>query len=740
MRTPLSRVLSACCMIALLGGAVSVTSCGPGGDNNQPPQVVLEPDGPERTYQIGDRVLITVLAQDPNNDNISFDWTFKTDNELSTVSTAQFIKAQTSATFRWTPDSADVTQADDPLRLIFIVTDAQGATTEREIKLTIVPGNGTPQFDSSANELYKNCCEEPISFKVKWRDDDTNELSLSMQNAPPGAMFDTTDSKEGRFTWTPTESEASKRIHSVVFVADDGQNAPVSQNVTIVIPPDGLGGNPANPGADVCAGEKVIEHTPLGPQRGDSEGFLVEATLTGAADRYDDAVLYWTDNDPTSSSTTIFSEKLTRADGKLTGIIPNVVLTRPTSLTLYYKICLLDTDASPDDATQLLCAPTLNDAFYPFNVYASPNDACLEDGLEALGDGNDTFETAEAMPRDSFDIFNVCEGNDDYFSVNVRNGQRIAIVAAYAEENDITLQLLDEDQNDVTNLLEETSCGLARAELEGTGSGQRYTLKVSGNEAVYALTSLELEAGGGCGDKANEPNTATADATPLPVGQTTENLEICPDGTDLDVYALDLMQGQRLTVTMNHMHSVSNLDMNLFPPSKRGEELERSGSGAVAFTFSSDTDDESFDVDIRACGTHYLQIFNNNENTAPYSLDVQVADAACQDTDEFTCNHTRDEAALYAWNQTYKLNLCGKGEDWFKHRGASATILGELVVTEGDPSDVSVDIYNFAGEKVGTTSSSATGVDFEATFPDDDFYFFRIKSSSDVSYDLLVID
>lgn len=730
--------------LALAATLVLGMAAGCPGDDapNRAPTMELSVTELERTYSVGDTITISALARDDDGDPLSFSYTYMSSNSATSIGEAELFPAASMATFRWSPKPSDVTVG-DPIRLIFVVEDGRGGRAEREIKLNIVAGNGQPRFESGANALYTRCCDAPLELEVKVRDDDTEQVTLAMRNAPEGATFTQLDGKKGAFKWTPTAEQAARRVHSVTFTADDSVTGLVEQKVTIIIPPDSLntGGQPGVERPDVCAGEQVITHTPLGPQRDPASEFAVTATLDvqGAA-RYEEAVLFWSDVDPTSDNGAVYSVPMTRDGATITGAIPNVTTFSGASRTLFYKICLIDADAAAGDTGAVLCAPTSAELYHGFTVYLDAQEACLEDGRDTLGaTDDDMFGGASVVTPGEWLGRRACAGDVDMHSVRVRPGQEVSLLVAYPIGAALDLKLFDGQEQDVSTRIERSDCtGLASASLSvpAGGQAQTFTLQTSGDEIPYHVSAVEVSSGGGCMDKANEPNSDASTATPLTSGKR-ESLEICPDGNDLDVYAVTLTQGQRLSVVMNHASAQANLDMTLYSPAQR-DEVER--NGGVAFTFSFGDDAETLTYDAQQCGTYYLSVFTNDA-PATYTLDVAIEDSACQDDDQFTCNHQQSSASIFSWNdQSYSLKLCGGGEDWFKHRGNNAEILGAVRPTDGSPpSALTFEIYDEAGQRIAQGAPDGGEVVLTHTFADDAFYYFRVASDEDVSYELTVL-
>ena len=63
-----------------------------------------------------------------------------------------------------------------------------------------------------------------------------------------------------------------------------------------------------------------------------------------------------------------------------------------------------------------------------------------------------------------------------------------------------------------------------------------------------------------------------------------------------------------------------------------------------------------------------------------------------------------------------------------------------MTLIEGDASDVTFEALNANGDVLATaTKDGDSALILEYTFPDDEIYFFRVKSRSAIIYDLDVV-
>ena len=734
---------------AMVFSALSLGACKDPPEENLDPTITLTPQSSTLDFTVGDAITITVLARDDDGDALTFEYEARTENELSTINTAQWFPTPAMATFTWTPDSADVTGG-NPLELIFIVKDSRGGYVDRKVLVNIVPGNGKPQFESSANELYKNCCDKALRFEVKVRDDDSSEVDIQMKDSPRGASFAIVDGKSGEFTWKPDEAQAEQRVHTATFTATDNENQTAEHRVTIIIPPKNLGGSgvdPVDPMADICAGENVISHAPLGPQKGEAPQFPIEAEITAeAAGRYDQFIIFWSQYDPISNpDTLVYSEEmeLDPATNRLTGTIPNQAVREQEDQTIFYKICMIDIEASEEDPNSLICTPTATDLYYSFNLYLDPGADCVDDTLDEISTGNDDFDNAPEISKSKWDGFKVCEANPDYHSVRARPGAVLGVFVSYPFGAPIDIRVYNEAQEEITAGVERSDCtGLTSVELEGGDDGELYYVKLGGDEINYHLVSQELESGAGCKDESNEPNDSPSMATELPLdGSSISSLEVCPTGDDVDIYKFDLQAGEKVDLNMSFESANENLlDMTIFSPT---DEVDKSSTGS-GFTFAFNATEEPLSYEARHCGTHYLLVFSaDGSGSAAYSLTGTKGEAMCKDEDMFAaqCNHTASDAAFFSWESTTQgLQLCEDGEDWFKHAGNNADVLIGLTLTSGSSSDVTFEALNPNGDVLATASKDGdSSLILEYTFTDDEIYYFRVEADSAITYDLDVV-
>lgn len=706
----------------LLAMVTAFSSGCPTDDPNLLPPIVTLDVRAEETYLVGqDIIQIHVTATDPQGGPLTF-------RMPDQPPRSQFQTFQNSAVFTWDPIASDVT-GDTPRRLIFAVANSQGMTTERVVNLRILAGNGQPRFLNSASELYDPQSNTPLSIHVRVRDDDSNEVALTMPRAlaPEGASFEVTGTHEGRFNWMPSPVQITRRVHTVTFVADDGDNPPVEYRVTIIIQQKDGGGTPGpgQGGDDLCEPEAVIAHRGIGAQR-TATGYPLEVTLQGPQGaRYTDVYAYWTVDDALNGTGQRWeSVELVAEAGVFKGSLPNQMLAPGTSREVYYQICAYDMEGDLEDDDAIICGPS--SIVYSFVAYSPDHQGCIDDASRS----NDPL-LAQFISRELYTYHRLCEGEVDYHVIDIEPGEEVLLVVLFPKDHNATFALLDADQ--VAQSFEPSSCaGFAVANLEvpeGSAS-KRYYLRASGHDVPYQITAFSSgEVDATCPGQEYEPNDTPAQAT-LVTGSSArfENIGIC-SAEDMDIYAIELVRGDIISADLFFTHDDGDLDMALYSPSQQAEVTEQ-GLG-VAQGLSS-TDDESIIYTAVESGFYFLNVFTSNEPNI-YTLEIETL---CVDGDQFAGNHTRADAALIELDAHENLKLCPNQSDWFRRQGfAGQMLLGEVDVRYGgQPSDVTIELYNETGSLLATGEALGNFNDLDYTPTENGPLFFKVTSDRKMLY------
>jgi hypothetical protein len=712
-----------------VGGLATLgMACGgsDGDGTNRPPDLTLDV-GSSETYVVGEDIIqIRPSATDPEGDPLEFEVANKPER-------AEFIIYDRRAYFRWDPIASDVTM-EEPRRLTFIVRDNQGNRTDKVVRLTIKPGNGQPSFRRTPGSVSYNInSDNPVEFEVEVRDDNSNELDLSMPaaEAPEGAEFTTSGPKTGQFSWEPTPIQKETRVHSVTFVADDGDNPPVEHTVKILFKnqrPEVGPGDPQNYQQN-CEAELPIDHDAVGAQHTLEDYRVTGSFSESAADKFDVAGILWTTEDAFNKGADIsFNAEEMSIDGRnMSGTIPNLQLASGESESVHYQICAIDNDAPSDAPDAYVCSPSGSGLYHSFVAYSPDDTACVDDSKQIGG-----WEDPADISADKWRHFRLCSGSSDLHRFTVESGTVGYAFFTFPVGQPIDFQVFDADQNPIDgDALQVSSCaGLARVAFEREASQEdaTYYVQVTGNDIPYQTryTARTPNQQQQCEADAEEPNDARDEATLLLEEKTLSDLSICED--DTDVFLLELYEGDIFDTKLNYEPARTDLQAKLIGP---GDTISRETEG-LARHLPNDTG-ETLIHKADKTGEYHLMVYSESP-PADYDLEFSTT---CQDEDQFAGNHSRQNAAETDPGTYRDLKLCGDKADWYRVSATEGRLLGANVTVERGPSpeDLTVEAYDSQGNRLdGETRVVDNSKQFGFTPSSDGTRYFRVVAPSRTDY------
>lgn len=463
---------------------------------NQAPVLTLD-IGTQAEFVVGDLIQIRANADDADGDPLTF--SVEGLPERATLQTFP-----NSALMNWDPIASDVTTSEGR-KLVFVVKDTRGGRAERVVNLRILAGNGTPVFESPSSKLFNARSGQTLVFEIKVRDDDSNEVHLSMpaDTAPEGATFEQTDQKVGTFSWAPSDAQLAQRVHSATFVAEDNQGAPVQQKVTFILqsaPGDNPGDdpNPPTPGAS-CDVEQVITHAAPGAQR-TVDDYELEAYLSPAgAQKYDTGFVFWSTVNPMQYEVDMESVEMKVGQGLMRAGIPNLLLAAGESETIYYSICALDSTVDINEEGAFICSPA--SIYYSFVAYSPDSNFCADDDTSGT-----TFSSATEVSALYWEDHRTCADAPDFHKVSVSAGELAEVFVAYsltgspgspALTHPMDVAVYDQDMNLIEEAALRTECsGLNYILLEAGASATTWYIKVTpraGAQMPYQITAFHSE-------------------------------------------------------------------------------------------------------------------------------------------------------------------------------------------------------------------------------------------------------
>lgn len=485
------------------------------GDPGKPPGDPIQPgtNNPPELERIGDRVVgvgetlvITLTATDPDGDALTY-------TLYGTLpSGAKFSK--TDHRFEWTP-----LKAGETVWVTFTVSD--GTDFDREtVRIEVVSeaGNHPPTFqpvgDQSVAASYQS------SLQLVATDPDGDPITFGVDGAMPQGAF--LDPASGLYQWTPAASLVGQTVR-VTFTAHDG-SLKDSLEVTFIV--QGEGGSGPSPPAILDIPAQVVtagQTVSFVLQTMDSDGDVVQVAIHGGA--------------PPAAA--------------LIGNQFNWVTGAPDA-GMSWSITFSATDGM--FTTYLTVDVTVNPA-------GTPTGSCSADAYEPnpnlAGAAPVSIGTLQANLCDS------AEGSSDadYYALTAPSGGTLTVTLTF-----------DPGLGDI-DLTVSSSSGDVLASSMGLSSPETCSVPVTAGQSVYVTVfgvgqqdfaspytlTMAMGPATSCTDDVFEPNETLAQAWEVPAVGT--SLTICPG--DSDMWALPLVCGQNLTVTMDTGGTV-DLDMTLW--------------------------------------------------------------------------------------------------------------------------------------------------------------------------------
>lgn len=715
--------------IVLVAMCAAISSCAADSvGDNLPPELQFDVP-PDIEWTAGDGIIrVTVTGQDPEGGPIELDIARGPDR-------ADFRGQGSSRVFTWDPLPQDVTPSDaPPTQVVFVAEDQRGARAEKVLNITVLAGNGIPRFQNENSILHNVGSGQPVAFDVTVRDDDSSSVSIRMPAglAPEGADFTKTGDFGGRFAWQPNDEQLARRVHTVKFVADDGQNEPVEQDVTIILKKSTTTDPGITPGNSECEWEQYVSYDSLGAQR-DTGDYRITATLTTAgAAVFEKLVLNYTNGDVNDLELEWQSTDMAKSGDTFAAAIPNPILGEGQTETYFWEICAIDEDESSDDLPSVYCGPT--SLYESFIAYAPDADACV--GIPAT---ELDFDFARSIEKE-WSTGKSCEGGSEVWELGLGTQQEARVFVIYPSGQAPLVEVYDENQT-LESTADSLECtGMSEIILQNTGAPTKKFIEVSGTpeapDTPYHVVGYVSDTtdDASCADSSFEPNGTVAEATEIMAGTSSFNqMEICRSN-DVDVYSFDLEIGQTIDVVASFTHTIGDIDMTLFSPGQE-DSVGSDGFGvALAWGIS---DEETISYTATEAGTHWLVVYTvDNPNRYSLSFDISADVSQCVDNDIFEPNDTQQQAKVLPEQRSESIDICSNTEDWYSFlvlEWQLESFVIELEATNGSISDLEFEVWDLFGSvTAGRLENGKLVADF-FPFTNGDHYV-RVKSTGDVSY------
>lgn len=695
------------------------------GAGNLPPSLTIDVSSEISAVVGEDVVRITVTAEDPEGGAVTL-------SLLNPPERSDFQANGPWGVFTWDPISSDVTSG-QPRELIFVATDSVGLSTEKVVVVVILAGNGVPKFLNSSSVLHNVANGGPVSFEVKVRDDDSNTVSLRMPEgfAPDGAELTKTSEFSGQFGWIPTPEQIQQRVHTVRFVANDGVNEPVNQDVTIILKKDTQATD--TPDSSGCLFEDIVSWEPVRAQRGTSDHGITARLKTGDHG-YDRLTLNYTNGDAFNDYALMWESLDMRAEGDtFRASIPNTL--GPEVQQIFFEICAINDDPTEDQGYPVLCGPSsLYDSFL---VYPPTATECQDDPYDYIDD----FESASDVPTDTWLYRRLCAGTDDYFAVGLGTNQEASVYITYPTWAKPTVEVYDIAGTLLETAPVSTCGGFTEIKTSNTGAPTKRFIKVVGSENAtdvgYQVIGSVLSTSdpSSCIDAMYEPNEGAENATVVSTASAMfSGLEICrPD--DQDVFAFEAQAGQQIRVKADFQNSVADLDVKLFAPDQEVNQQ----SPAIDYSLGLESVEEIVHVATQT-GQYKAMVYSvDNANRYSLLIEVGAAPVTCQDVDAFEPNDFQFSATYLSDGTTTGLKACSGQDDWYSFLVIDAfqeTYDVRLTpVGAAGPGDFEVEIWDVFG-KVADGSILDGKVEAKLFPLASGDHYIVVRASKEAQYDL----
>lgn len=573
----------------------------------------------------------------------------------------------TGAEFRWTPLASDVGDH----AITFFVAGEAGSDTETMIVHVIPPPEGAPVFlRPGAGQTFDLSRDPCVTVPIEVKDDDSAAVAIeAVAPLVEGAELQADGDKLATWQWCPTpEQVAVSTRYTLHLQASDESHEPTPHTFVAVLR---TGANPDCPGTapavtivyptDGARLATTLDY-PVDVTVSD-DGSIREAPLLYYS--LDEP------EDPGAPDLTSFAQVVMQdvGPGAYRGYIPNLDLPVGGQAQLWLLVSATDNDdaegatcdhttdtpletilvAQPDEPDTVgyceacssddqcaeggLCVVGHGGATFCGGACGGGcegqcrlvtsrdgvvDDQCVPDGLDCTGgsagvctddafEDNDTRVTARGVDYDVYTDLQTCDGDDDYYLIEVEGESLIDVIidGFDPDEGDLDLFLLDSLGRAVKvsagdGASEEVSVcvrdpGDYVARIAGLdGSENRYDMLISAQDATC------------CVDDANEDDDDRLDARPLP-GGVFEDGKVCAG--DDDWFQLRLTSADLATIDLLFDSAEGNLDLELYDP-----------NGAVVASSSSADDDEQIVYDSPVTGDYTIRVLGRAGDEAAYIL------------------------------------------------------------------------------------------------------------------------
>lgn len=622
-----------------------LVACQP--DNYPPSLAFLE----DQTVFVGESLQVSLKAIDMDRDILTFTVEGLTDDARIEPTGPQ------QATLVWNPGIMDGSASGTRWTATVTVSDGKGGHAQQPFDVIVFPRYGVPAFDLPGGVTLNLGQEDDLALRVSVKDDDSTMVQLTLDEAPDGAILDSSGDKEAWFYWKPTEAQKSVAIHRAVFSAVDETHPPVSHVLIIILLNHEVGsGCPGGPPMlfhDVPADETLA-----------SDGTLQRwAWVADLHSKVGPVTLHWTTGDP--SVGTWQEESLAYDEGvELWETTLNPSLGASGALLHYYITAWDDDDpyeATCDHVTRLPKVGWMTSAAYP-----ASGGSCLDDPNEPDGDA----DGAPTLSAGLYDGRRLCGLDTDTARVVVDAGDRLTVQLTRPwAHHPLDLRLVDSLGEVVTQASGDETLIVDHMPTTDTDLYIQVQGQHADGRSSYSLMVAKAEVG--CSADLLEPNDVPADAVSLTEGPEAL-LRLCPGESDW--YAISMNGGDRLRLQIDFEHAYGDLELDL----RTSDEL-----GLLATSWSTGSGESVNFTNLMGPRMVLARVWGHLLASNTYGIDLVIEAAGTFCDDDLLAPQSTPELGIMLFQGLYEgLVACPDSPDWFAvdvNGGETLTVAVERV-------------------------------------------------------------
>jgi hypothetical protein len=232
------RLARALALLALACGTGTITgpggSTGPPDPENHPPEITVAPAPTATPILEGGSTLLSVTADDPDGDNLSYAWT-----QTAPASPQGSFSSRTLRNPVWT---APAVAQDTVFTFQVSVNDGEGGSASPTCQVTVthLTVNRSPNVSASITvSPAMPVAGEPVTLSITANDPDGDPLTIAWEQTAPSQQGTFGSTSTASTTWISPPLGVASPSTSIPFSfqvsVSDGHNPPVVRQVTLTV-------------------------------------------------------------------------------------------------------------------------------------------------------------------------------------------------------------------------------------------------------------------------------------------------------------------------------------------------------------------------------------------------------------------------------------------------------------------------------------------------------------------------